>query len=212
MLKKLALTALSVFMLAGISAAMAQNTPAATVKPEIGKPAPDFTGTDSNGQEQKLSKYAGKIVVLEWTNPECPFVKKHYDSGNMQKLQKELTATDVVWLTINSGAEGQQGNLTAEAANIYMKEKDGSSTAYILDPTGEIGRMYDAKTTPHMFVIDAEGKLVYEGAIDDNDSTKPEDTATAKNYVREAVKALALQGTVATPQTKPYGCSVKYAD
>lgn len=214
MLKSLALTALSFFVLATLSPVMAEDAaaPAAVVKPEIGKPAPEFTGTDTDGNEIKLSNYKDKIVVLEWTNPECPFVKKHYDSGNMQKLQKELTATDVVWLSINSSAEGKQGYQTGEEANKYMQEKDSSATARILDPTGAIGNLYGAKTTPHMFVIDATGKLAYEGAIDDNDSTNPADAEKAKNYVREAVKSLVLGGVVETPQTKPYGCAVKYAD
>jgi peroxiredoxin len=178
--------------------------------PEIGKPAPEFTGTDSNGKDHKLADFKGKTVVLEWTNPECPYVVKHYDSKNMQKLQEEATKKDVVWLSVNSSAEGKQGNLTGDAANTYIKDHGAKQTAYILDPKGEIGKAYDAKTTPHMFVIDKEGILVYAGAIDDNDSAKPEDAAKAKNYVTAAISALETGKPVETSQTKPYGCGVKY--
>lgn len=177
---------------------------------EIGKPAPDFAGTDSNGKTHKLSDYKGKIVVLEWTNPLCPFVMKHYDAGNMQKLQEEYTGKDVVWLSINSSAAGKEGNQSAEDANKYMTEKKSKATARILDPSGEIGKAYDAKTTPHMFVIDKDGNVVYKGAIDDNDSTKQETIAAAKNYVKAALDSVMEGKPVETAQTKPYGCSVKY--
>ena len=202
MIKTLFLGALAAFALTAAMPAQAA--------PEIGKPAPEFTGTDTNGKEVKLSDFKGKIVVLEWTNPECPYVVKHYDSKNMQKLQEEATAKDVVWLSINSSADGKQGNQTGEAANAYMTEKGSKPTARLLDPKGEIGKAYDAKTTPHMFVIDKEGVLVYNGAIDDNDSFKPEDAATAKNYVTAAIEALKAGKPVETSQSKPYGCSVKY--
>lgn len=141
-------------------AVLALSAAPAFAAPEIGKPAPEFTGTDSNGKEHKLSDFKGKIVVLEWTNPECPYVKKHYDSKNLQKLQETETAKGVVWLSINSGAEGKQGHLTGEAANTYIKDHGAKQSAYILDDKGEIGKLYDAKTTPHMFVIDKEGTLV----------------------------------------------------
>lgn len=177
---------------------------------EIGKPAPDFTATDSNGKTHSLADYKGKVVVLEWTNAECPFVKKHYESGNMQKLQETYAAKDAVWLTVNSGAEGKQGHVTAEQANAIVAENGSKATAYLLDSSGEIGKAYDAKTTPHMFVIDQEGILVYDGAIDDNDSANPDDAATAENYVAAAVDAALAGETVETAQTKPYGCGVKY--
>lgn len=177
---------------------------------EIGKPAPAFTGTDSNGKTHTLSDYKGKIVVLEWTNPLCPFVVKHYDSGNMQKLQAEYTGKDVVWLSVNSSAANKEGNQSADAANKYMTEKKSKETARLLDPSGEIGKAYDAKTTPHMFVIDKEGNVAYEGAIDDNDSFKPETIAGAKNYVKAALDSVLEGKPVETAQTKPYGCSVKY--
>lgn len=202
MIKTFFLGALAAFALTAAMPAQAE--------PEIGKPAPEFTGTDSNGKEVKLSDFKGKIVVLEWTNPECPYVVKHYDSKNMQKLQEEATAKGVVWLSINSSADGKQGNQTGEAANAYIAEKGAKATARVLDAKGEIGKAYDAKTTPHMFVIDKEGVLVYNGAIDDNDSFKPEDAATAKNYVTAAIEALEAGKPVETSQSKPYGCSVKY--
>lgn len=178
--------------------------------PKIGEPAPAFTATDSNGKTHNLSDFKGKIVVLEWTNAECPYVVKHYDSKNMQGLQEKYTGQDVVWLTVNSSAEGKQGHVTAEAANALIAEQGAKQTAFILDADGTIGKAYDAKTTPHMFVIDKEGVLVYAGAIDDNDSAKAEDAATAKNYVAAALDALLAGKPVETAQTKPYGCSVKY--
>jgi peroxiredoxin len=196
-------------ILLGAFALFALATPALAA-PEIGKPAPAFTATDSNGKTHSLADFKGKTVVLEWTNPECPYVVKHYDSKNMQKLQADYTAKDIVWLSINSSAEGKQGNMNGEKANAYVAEKGGKATAYLLDPTGEVGKLYDAKTTPHMFVIDKDGTLVYAGAIDDNDSSKPEDAATAKNYVTAALDSVLAGKPVETAQTKPYGCSVKY--
>jgi peroxiredoxin len=177
---------------------------------EIGKPAPDFTAKDSNGVEHKLSDFAGKVVVLEWNNPECPYVVKHYDSGNMQKLQEKYTKQDVVWLTINSGKEGKQGHLDAAGANALIEKEKSKQTAYLLDGEGTIGKAYDAKVTPHMFVINSNGVLVYDGAIDDNDSSKAEDALTAKNYVAAAVDATLDGKPVETTKTKPYGCGVKY--
>lgn len=177
---------------------------------EIGKAAPDFTATDSNGKTVKLSDYAGKTVVLEWNNPECPFVKKQYDSGNMQKLQEKYTGKNVVWLTINSGSAEKQGALDATGANEYIKTEKSHQSAYLLDAAGAIGKLYDAKVTPHMFVIDEKGNLVYDGAIDDNDSAKPEDALTAKNYVAAALDATLEGKPVETSSTKPYGCGVKY--
>lgn len=176
----------------------------------VGQPAPDFTGTDTNGKAHKLSDFKGKVVVLEWTNPGCPFVVKHYDSGNMQKLQADATAKDVVWLSINSGAEGKEGHQTGETGNAYIAEKGAKSTALIIDKTGEIGKLYDAKTTPHMFVIDKDGTLVYDGAIDSDDSFKPETIEGATNYVSAALAALESGTAVEPSKTKPYGCSVKY--
>lgn len=178
--------------------------------PKVGEMAPNFTGTDSNGRTHQLSDFKGKKVVLEWVNYECPFVKKHYNSNNMQDLQKKYTDQGIIWLSINSSAKGKQGHLTSEEANAAMKERAASPTAMILDPTGEIGKLYNAKTTPHMFVIDTEGKIAYMGAIDDNDSSSPKDAKTAKNYVVMALDALKSGETVQVASTEPYGCSVKY--
>jgi len=177
----------------------------------VGDPAPDFTGTDSNGKTHKLSEYRGKFVVLEWTNNGCPFTQKHYSSGNMQSLQKEWTAKGVVWLTILSSAPGAQGYMTAADENTYMSKVHADPTAAILDPTGTIGREYSARTTPHMFVIDPSGKLIYAGAIDDHATTDPGDIKSSKNYVSEALTEAMAGKPVATSSTRPYGCSVKFA-
>jgi len=177
----------------------------------VGEPAPGFTGTDSNGQTHKLSDYRGKFVVLEWTNNGCPYTRKHYASGNMQALQKEWTAKGVVWLTVLSSATGEQGYMTAEQENAYIAKVHADPTAAILDPTGTIGREYSAKTTPHMFVIDPSGKLIYDGAIDDHPTTDPADVKSSKNYVSAALTEAMAGQPVAVSSTRPYGCSVKYA-
>ena len=177
----------------------------------VGDPAPDFTGRDTHGQTHKLSDYRGKFVVLEWTNNGCPFTQKHYNSGNMQSLQKEWTAKGVVWLTILSSAPGEQGYMTAADENAYMSKVHADPTAAILDPTGAIGREYSARTTPHMFVIDPSGKLIYAGAIDDHPTPDPEDIKSSKNYVSEALTEAMAGKPVAISSTRPYGCSVKYA-
>ncbi len=184
--------------------------PKAEAAVEIGQAAPDFTATDSKGVAHKLSDYKGKIVVLEWNNPECPYVVKHYDSKNMQNLQAKYTAEDVVWLTINSGAEGKQGHMTPEQANGYIGEKGAKQTAYLMDGEGTVGNLYGAKVTPHMYVIDANGTLVYNGAIDSVNSTKQEDIAGATNYVSAAIDALKAGKPVETATTQAYGCGVKY--
>ncbi len=179
-------------------------------KAAIGKAAPDFELTDSNGDSHKLSDFKGKLVVLEWVNYDCPFVKKHYDSGNMQNLQKKYTAKDVVWLSICSSAEGKQGNYSPEVINKRAKSAGASFTAYLTDADGKVGKMYGAKTTPHMYVIDTKGTLAYVGAIDDIRSTNPEDAAKANNYVASALDALMEGKKVETSVTKSYGCGVKY--
>jgi len=178
--------------------------------PAVGTNAPDFSLTDSKGKPQSVSQYKGKYVVLEWFNPECPFVKKHYGSGNMQKLQEEFTGKGIVWLTIDSNAPGLEGHLTAEQANAKMAEWKTKQTALVLDPDGKAGRSYGAKNTPHMFVINPEGKIVYEGAIDSKASPNPADIASATNYVKVALDESLSGKTVSTANTKPYGCSVKY--
>src|SRR5881392_2650257 len=178
--------------------------------PPVGTAAPDFSLTDAKGNTHSLSQYKGKTVVLEWFNPECPFVKKHYGSGNMQKLQEEFTGKGIVWLTIDSNAPGLEGNLTAAQANAKMAEWKTKQTALILDPDGKAGQAYGAKNTPHMFVINPEGKIVYEGAIDSKASANPSDIQGATNYVKVALDESLAGKTVSTANTKPYGCSVKY--
>ena len=178
--------------------------------PAVGTTAPDFSLTDSKGKTQSVSQYKGKYVVLEWFNPECPFVKKHYGSGNMQKLQEEFTGKGIVWLTIDSSAPGLQGNLTAEQANAKMAEWKTKQTALVLDPDGKAGRSYGAKNTPHMFVINPEGKIVYEGAIDSKATPNPADITSATNYVKVALDESLSGKAVSNANTKPYGCSVKY--
>ena len=176
----------------------------------INAPAPDFTGVDSDGNSHTLSQYRGKTVVLEWTNHDCPYVRKHYDSGNMQALQRSATNDGIVWLSIISSAPGKQGHVSGSKANALTKERKASPTAVILDPKGEIGRQYGAKTTPHMYIIDARGTLVYMGGIDSIPSSNPADIERATNYVDVALRALADGKPVTENVTRPYGCSVKY--
>ena len=177
----------------------------------VGEPAPDFTATDTNGQTHKLSENRGKFVVLEWHNRECPYTHKHYASGNMQKLQKEWTAKGVTWFTVISSASGQQGYVTAGEENAYLKEVNASPTAVLLDPQGDLGHLYGAKTTPHIFVINPQGVLIYNGALDDKATTEESDIATAKNYVSSALEEAMAGKPVSQPTSRPYGCSVKYA-
>jgi peroxiredoxin len=177
---------------------------------EPGETAPDFTLKDSKGNSQKLSSFSGKFVVLEWMNPECPFVKKHYSTGNMQSLQKEYTGKGIVWLSIISSAPGKQGYCTGPQAEANTKDQKAFPTAVLLDPSGEVGQLYGAKTTPHMFVINPEGKLIYMGAIDSIRSANFSDCAKADNYVRQTLNAALAGKPVPNPETKSYGCSVKY--
>lgn len=175
-----------------------------------GEVTPNFTLTDTQGQAHSLIDYKGKYVVLEWWNPECPFVKKHYNSHNMQNLQKMYTEKGVVWLVINSSAQGKQGNTTPEEANQLMASQEAHPTAVLFDPDGKGGKLFGAQTTPHMFVIDPDGVLVYQGAIDSIPSADPEDIAKAKNYVAQALNEAMTGKAVTTATTKSYGCSVKY--
>lgn len=176
----------------------------------VGQPAPDFTLTDIDGASHTLSGLRGKVVVLEWTNYDCPFVKKHYGTDNMQSIQKQYTEQGVVWFSICSSAPGKQGNYPAEKWPDLMKEKDSAPTAVLLDADGVVGRLYGAKTTPHMFVVDAGGVLVYAGAIDDNAAADPSTVEGAHNYVRAALDAVKAGQPVEKASTQPYGCSVKY--
>ena len=177
---------------------------------KVGTEAPAFSLKDTQGKTHSLSDYKGKFVVLEWFNEGCPFVKKHYGSGNMQKLQKEYTGKDVVWLSINSSAQGQQGHVTPESAPKTIAEWKMDATKILLDHDGKVGRTYGAKTTPHMFVINPEGKLVYQGAIDSKPTPNTADVEGAENYVKVALDSSMAGKPVATSSTKPYGCSVKY--
>lgn len=178
----------------------------------VGTPAPNFTLPAQDGSTRSLADFSGKTVVLEWYNKDCPFVRKHYGSGNMQALQKDYTDKGVVWLTIVSSAPGKQGYLTAAEAVSTIKNENAAPSYMLLDPEGTVGRLYNAKTTPHMFVINPEGALVYAGAIDDTPSADKEDITTAKNYVRAALDAVLGGQAVEIATSTPYGCSVKYTN
>jgi peroxiredoxin len=178
---------------------------------EVGKVAPTFSLPDTNGKTHSLADLKGKYVVLEWYQPDCPFVRKHYRSGHMQSLQKEYTAEGVTWLSIDSSAPGEEGNYPAAKLNEISAQDGSSRTALLLDPAGEVGRLYGAKTTPDMYIIDPNGVLVYKGAIDNKRSTDLADVKTATNYVKGALDAVMAGRTVPTAATQPYGCSVKYA-
>lgn len=178
---------------------------------KVGEPAPQFTATASDGKTYKLADFRGKYVVLEWHNNGCPYVGKQYNSGNMQKLQKQWTAKGVVWFTVLSSARGKQGFATAEQENEYLSKMQAAPTAALLDPSGEIGHLYHAKTSPQMVVIDPKGVVIYDGAIDDKPTTDLADVPGATNYVSLALEQAMGGKAVATPATRPYGCSVKYS-
>ena len=201
---KLARAASSVSLAVGLATAVAFAA-------KVGAPAPAFTATDTKGTVHSLAGFKGKFVVLEWHNQGCPYVKKHYDSANMQKLQKEWTAKGVVWLTVISSAPGKQGYVTPAEADAYVKGKSAAPTAVLLDPTGVVGLAYDAKTSPHMFIIDPAGTLVYNGAIDDKPTTDQADIATASNFVSAALTEGMAGKAITTATSRPYGCGVKYA-
>jgi peroxiredoxin len=175
-----------------------------------GESAPAFSLPDQDGRTRSLSDFRGKFVVLEWFNNDCPFVRKHYGSGNMQGLQAAYTGRGVVWLTIASSAPGRQGHVSAEEARAIIAHRDARQTALLLDPDGAVGRRYGAKTTPHMFVINPEGVVIYKGAIDDRPSADPADIDGAVNYVQQALEDAMAGGPVTVADTTPYGCSVKY--
>jgi peroxiredoxin len=178
----------------------------------IGEPAPDFTAVDNNGKSQRLSDYRGKYVVLEWHNQGCPYTRKHYESGNMQRLQKEWTAKGVVWFTVISSAPGTQGYVTPTQENDYVKQMNAAPTAVLMDSGGTLGHLYAAKTTPHMFIIAPNGTLIYNGAIDDRPTSDQADIARSKNYVSAALGDALAGKPVSDAATTPYGCSVKYKD
>jgi hypothetical protein len=178
--------------------------------PTVGQPAPAFQAVDAAGKTRSLSEFKGKTVVLEWTNEGCPYVRKHYDSGNMQGLQKSATADGAVWLTVVSSAPGMQGYLAPADVKTWKAREKAAPTDVLLDPKGVVGRAYEAKTTPHMYVIDKSGKLVYMGGIDDKPSSDPASLKGAKNYVIAALADVKAGRPVAQATTRPYGCSVKY--
>jgi peroxiredoxin len=190
-------------------AALAMLAPSAGAA-RVGEPAPAFTGTDTNGRAHQLSDFRGKYVVLEWQNRGCPYTHKHYVTGNMQRLQKEWTSRGVVWLTIISSAPGKQGYMTAAQANDYFRENNAAPTAVLLDPEGTIGHIYDAKTTPEIYIINPQGTLIYQGAIDDQPTPSPASVKNAKNYLELALTEAMAGKPVSIPATRPYGCSVKY--
>ena len=175
-----------------------------------GQAAPDFTLTGTDGKSARLSEHKGKWVVLEWVNPGCPYVQKHYDSKNMQGLQKEFAGREVVWLAVNSTKPAHHDYLKPAALQGWMKDKDAAPRATLMDEDGKVGRAYDARTTPHMYIVNPEGKLVYAGAIDDKRSANPADVKTSKNYVRVALNEALAGKPVSTASTTPYGCTVKY--
>lgn len=186
-------------------------TPLLISAAKVGEAAPDFTTTASSGKTVSLSDYRGKYVVLEWHNNGCPYVGKHYKSGNMQRLQKQWTAQGVIWFTVISSAPGKQGYVTAGEENDYMAKMHAAPTAALLDPTGEIGHLYNAKTSPQMIVINPHGVVIYDGAIDDKPTTDLNDIAGATNYVSLALEQAMAGKQVETSTTRPYGCSVKYS-
>jgi hypothetical protein len=178
----------------------------------VGEPAPDFTSVDSNGKNQHLADYKGKYVVLEWHNQGCPYTKKHYESGNMQRLQKEWTSKGVIWFTVISSAPGTQGFVTPSQENDYLKQVGAAPTAVLMDPGGSLGHLYSAKTTPHMYIIDPGGTLIYNGAIDDHPTSDAGDIKNSKNFVTSALSEAMAGKAVTDSATRPYGCSVKYKD
>lgn len=195
---------------AGLFGALVVVPAAAHAQAAVGQPAPGFSAPDQTGATRSLDAYKGKWVVMEWVNHECPFVKKHYGSGNMQKTQAAAASKGAVWLSVNSSAPGKQGAMDGKLATSLTSEKKATPSAVLLDPDGKIGHAYGAKTTPHMFVIDPKGTVVYAGAIDDKPSTDPADVKSARNFVLAALDEAMAGKAVSVASTQPYGCSVKY--
>lgn len=186
-------------------------TPAAAQQ-TLGQPAGNFRLVDATGKTVALSDFKGRPVVLEWNNPGCPFVQKHYGSGNMQRTQARAKAMGAAWLTINSGAPGKQGHMSGAQARDFVTTAKAVPTAYLLDPAGKVGRGYAAKTTPHLYVVDAAGRLVYRGGIDDRPTANPADIAGARNHVLAALTEVKAGKAISVAETRPYGCAVKYAE
>ena len=198
-------------LVGGVATTLGPRAASAAVQAKVGEPAPAFTATATSGSPVSLASYKGKIVVLEWTNHECPYVQKHYETGNMQALQREATAQGVVWLTLISSAKGEQGYVTAAQADELTTSRKAAPTAVLLDEPGAVGRMYGATNTPHMYVVDKAGTLIYAGAIDDRPTTRRADVPGASNYVRAALDSVSAGQPVKTPITRAYGCTVKYS-
>jgi peroxiredoxin len=194
----------------GLMLALALFAGGLAASPEVGQPAPDFSGVDTSGKSWSLGELKGKLVILEWTNHDCPYVRKHYESGNMQALQKEAADAGYVWLSVISSAAGKQGHVSAGEADELTRSRRAAPAAVLLDEQGDIGRAYGARTTPHMYLVDQEGILRYMGGIDDIRSTDPADVPKARNHVRAAMADIAAGRSVAAAVTPPYGCSVKY--
>lgn len=197
-------------MLGGAAIALAPAAAFASTSPDIGKPAPAFTAVDSNGKSWSLADLKGKVVVLETTNHDCPYVRKHYTAKNMQTQQREAAAKGVVWLTVASSATGEQGYVTAQQANDLTKSRDAAPAAVLLDPQSKVARAYGATVTPHMYIIDANGVLVYKGGIDSIPSADVADIPKAKQYVRVGLDEVLAGKPVADSSTRPYGCTLKY--
>ncbi|WP_028079910.1 redoxin domain-containing protein [Solimonas soli] len=195
--------------IAALASAALLISSAVFAAPKVGAPAPDFAATDSKGQTIRLSDYRGKFVVLEWTNDGCPFVQKHY-RGNMQSLQKEATAQGAVWLSVISSAPGKQGHVSGAEADALTLKRGAAPSAVLLDPSGTLGHLYDARTTPQLFIVDRHGTLLYAGGIDSIASTDVDDIARAKPYVKTALAEAMAGKPVRSPVTRPYGCSIKY--
>ena len=198
-------------LVGGVATTLGSRDASAAVQAKVGEPAPAFTALATSGSPVSLASYKGKIVVLEWTNHECPYVRKHYETGNMQALQRETTAQGVVWLTLISSAKGEQGYVTAGQADELTTSRKAAPTAVLLDEPGVVGRMYGATNTPHMYVVDKAGTLIYAGAIDDRPTTRRADVPGASNYVRAALESVSAGQPVKTPITRAYGCTVKYS-
>jgi peroxiredoxin len=199
----------AVVLLGGAASTLGPRPSSAAAK--VGEPAPAFTATSTAGSPVSLGAYKGRIVVLEWTNHECPYVRKHYETGNMQALQRETTGQGIVWLTVISSAKGEQGYVTAAQADELTTTRKAAPTVVLLDEAGAVGRMYGATNTPHMYVVDKTGRLVYAGAIDDRPTSRKADVPGANNYVKTAVESVAAGQPVKTPVTRAYGCTVKYS-
>ena len=210
-MKKILIAFTALGGLAGLAVGIGGLVPEAAAQ-AVGQPAPNFTLTDSNGRSVSLASFRGRNVVLEWNNPDCPFVRKHYDSGNMQRTQAAAARDGVVWLTINSSAAGNQGHLNGTQANAFVARSSARPAAYLLDHNGQVGRSYGARTTPHMYIVNAAGNLVYAGGIDDRPTTNPADIEGARNHVLAALAEIKAGRAVSVPTSRPYGCSVKYAN